>query len=503
MQRNVLLTCLALAGCSGVPSDGEKLNATASVHARGPVTYYKDIKPIFEEKCSQCHVANGMGHFPLTSFDEVEKMAPLIQDAVGSDRMPPWRAVGPHGQYQGDRRLGAEQKEAILTWIEAGTPKGNPEDEPPDIIKGRRGLPRVDLTLKIPESYTPIDTDTDDYRCFPLDWNVDSTKYITGLGIEPGDKELVHHAIVYLVGPESAGRVRQSDAEDPSLGYRCMGGPGAWLQSYEPGGYGDENPGGVAFEYTPGSLLVLQVHYNTIHKQGIDRSRVDLMLADKVDRVGAVHLVMNPSWSGRRMPIPANAPDVVHKWEGRPGGLVRSGTYELFWADLHAHTRATSAKMGIIRAATGERENLLEIPDWDFAWQETFNFIKPVRLEPNDQLYVECHFDNTADNQPFVNGERLPARDINWGERTTDEMCLGNVLADRLPDPPTPDGGVGASDAGSRRSSFNFGDGGIRFSRPDGGSATSSSQRMDGGVPSANSELSPEGAESAAQNEAE
>jgi hypothetical protein len=482
MQRNVLLTCLALAACTGTPADGEKLNGKASVYTRGDqLTYYKDIKPIFEEKCNQCHTKGGMGHFSLSSFAEVEKMAPVIHDAVESERMPPWRPIGPPGQYQGDRRLSGEQKAKILDWIDQGTPVGDPADEPPDIVKGRRGLPRVDLSLPIPETYTPTDADTDDYRCFPLDWTPDSAKYIMGLGIEPGDKELVHHAIVYLVGPEGVSRVRQNDAADPALGYECMGGPGSWLQSYEPGGYGEENPGGVAFEFTPGSLLVLQVHYNTIYKKGADRSRVDLMLADKADRVGAVHLVMNPSWPGRRMAIPAGQADVVHKWQGRPSGLVRGGTYELFWADLHAHTRATSAKMGIVRAATGERENLLEIPEWDFDWQETFNFVKPVRLEPNDQLYVECHFDNTASNQPFVNGEQLPARDINWGERTTDEMCLGNVLGDRLPDPPQPD--AGASDAG-RRSGISFGDGGFTFPRRDAGLPS-----MDAGVPSANAEL--------------
>jgi hypothetical protein len=53
---------------------------------------------------------------------------------------------------------------------------------------------------------------------------------------------------------------------------------------------------------------------------------------------------------------------------------------------------------------------------------------EPVQLNPGDQLEVECHFDNTAANQMIVNGQRLEPRDVNWGEATTDEMCLGNVL---------------------------------------------------------------------------
>ena len=78
--------------------------------------------------------------------------------------------------------------------------------------------------------------------------------------------------------------------------------------------------------------------------------------------------------------------------------------------------------------ADGSSEPLLEIPRWAFEWQETYRFREPVRLETGDQLYVECHFDNSAENQLVVNGQRLTPRDVNWGEGTTDEMCLGNVL---------------------------------------------------------------------------
>jgi hypothetical protein len=72
--------------------------------------------------------------------------------------------------------------------------------------------------------------------------------------------------------------------------------------------------------------------------------------------------------------------------------------------------------------------------------EETFILREPVTLFPNDELYVECHFDNTAANQITVNDVRLPPRDVAWGDKTTDEMCLGNVLiAPALP-LPAPEG---------------------------------------------------------------
>lgn len=145
--------------------------------------------------------------------------------------------------------------------------------------------------------------------------------------------------------------------------------------------------------------------------------------------MGEVDLIM-----GGRLYIPAGEKDAVHRYEGRPSTFADEGTYDFYWADLHMHTRGTSAKMGIIRADGGREVNLLDIPEWAFAWQETYLFRKPVRLYPGDELYLECHFDNTADNQPVIDGAPLPVRNVTWGERTIDEMCLGNVLSVRVPD---------------------------------------------------------------------
>ncbi len=49
-------------------------------------------------------------------------------------------------------------------------------------------------------------------------------------------------------------------------------------------------------------------------------------------------------------------------------------------------------------------------------------------MNPGDQLSVQCTFDNTAENQPLVNGVKVTPRDRNWGARTEDEMCVGGIL---------------------------------------------------------------------------
>ena len=393
-----------------------------------PLSYYRDVKPIMDVKCSQCHFDGGIAPVPFTSYDEVAPFTKLIQVDVSSGKMPPWRASGPLNRYLGDRRLTAKQKDTIVRWVKQGAPEGDPDEEPEHPAAAKRGLPRVDLSLEMAEPYTP--TAQDDYRCFLLDWPYDETKYITGLGIEPDNLKTVHHAILYLIAPDGVDAARDREAEDDLPGYSCFGGGvDPWLTSYEPGGFGEKVPGDLGFEVQAGSLLMLQVHYNTLNDAGPDQSHVELMIEDEVDRVGNVALILQVAWLAGGMPIPANQPDVVHSWRGRPLGLDANTTYDLFWADLHMHALGSRGGIAIVRAGTGMVEPLLEIPDWAFEWQETFLFKEPVQLLPGDQLAVECHYDNTAENQIVVQGKQLPPRDLNWGEGTTDEMCLGNVLA--------------------------------------------------------------------------
>jgi hypothetical protein len=395
------------------------------------LTYYADAKPIIDQKCGLCHYDGGIGPIPLTSYDEIMPYLSVIKTDVENEIMPPWRASGEHDVFQGDRRLSDQQKQTLLSWIEQGASKGERKDEPEPLDPEERGLPRVDDSLTLPEPFAP-DKDPDTYRCFLYEWPHDARKFITGMSVEPGTPEMVHHGVVYLVAPEAAAGMRAKDDESPGPGFDCYNAAnlGAWLTSYEPGGYGQMFTGGIGMQVEPGSLILMQIHYNTLKVKGEDSTRLDLVVEDSVERVGKTTLILNLLWAIPNvgtMLIPANNPDVVHRYAGVPAGL-QDRPQDIYAVDLHMHTLGSSGSIGIVRAGSGNTENLLEIPKWAFEWQETYRFKDPVRLNPGDQLFVECHFDNTADKQLVIDGKRLTPRDVRWGENTTDEMCLGNVL---------------------------------------------------------------------------
>ena len=397
------------------------------------LTYYADTKPIIDAKCTPCHVQGGIAPFPLTKYSEIKPYLQLIQVDVKNDVMPPWTATkAPLNHFQGDRRLSPVQKDTVLDWIKQGAPEGDADDEgKPLEERAPRELERVDLEMKSPVGYTPK-IEPDDYRCFVMEWPHEATKYVTGINIVPDVTSMVHHAIIYHVQPENAQAARDRDAADEGPGYTCFGATGgvsAWLQSYEPGGYAQGIPGDLGFEIRPGSVMILQVHYNTLNGIKEDQSKVEFTLEDSVARVGKVVLIMNPFWPAGGMPIPANTPDVPYVYNGVSSSLMQDRSYGLYWVDLHMHKLGKNGRIGIIRKdKPTEIEVLLDIPRWDFKWQETYMLEKPNVINPGDQLYVECHFDNTPANQYVIDGEPLAPRDVNWGDATTDEMCLGNVL---------------------------------------------------------------------------
>ena len=93
----------------------------------------------------------------------------------------------------------------------------------------------------------------------------------------------------------------------------------------------------------------------------------------------------------------------------------------------HMHTRGISVKIEINPNDPQKRIVALDIPHWDFHWQSAFYFEKPFKIFKGDTIRITCTYDNSPQNQPWINGKQEKPRYIVWGESTQDEMCIGNI----------------------------------------------------------------------------
>jgi hypothetical protein len=439
---------LALAGCAldnqGLYAHGEGGGRTGGSTATLPdggtggqapaptPTYYRDVKPLVEVKCTGCHAAAGIAPFALETYDELVAQLPGVKAAVLAGTMPPWPPAKGCAGYLGDRSLTEPELQTLTSWIDAGAPAGDPQAQPVSVPDTRTKLSRVDLTLTMPTAYTP-QVSPDDYRCFLVDWPATDTRYVTGLGVTPGDPAQVHHVIAFLARPSAVAGFQTLDAASPGPGWQCFGGPGqqtgtSWVGAWAPGALGADYPEGTGIEIPPGSKIVIQVHYNTASSAPApDQTSLVLKLDSTVEKKAAILPWADVAWVLQgQMDIPAGATDAVVTYAADPtpfmgylakGAIAANQPFTIHSVGLHMHTHGARARTSITRAGGAGDECLLDIPSWDFHWQGSYGLAAPARFHPGDALALECHFDNPG------------ATDLHWGEGTADEMCLGVFYA--------------------------------------------------------------------------
>ncbi len=416
----IALFLIPLAGCSDAvttPSDSP--------------TYIRDIEPLVQARCVNCHTNGGIAPFSLETYEQVAALKGAIKSAVVARTMPPWLATRSCTDYRGDISLTDEQIDRVSRWVDAGGPLGDSKDAPVPVTDERLSLSRIDATLPMPAAYTPK-AFPDDYRCFFLDWPGASTTYITGFGVEPGNPAIVHHVVAYVVRAENTQTFQTLDDADPDPGWACFGGPGgdpgvggpkaSWLGGWAPGGNGEDFPEGTGIEIPVGAKVVMQVHYNSLKPAPApDLTKVLLRTDVMVQKKAAILPFANIQWViGGQMTIPAHSTDVMHAVDTDlttlvnlvTGGAIENGKpLTLHAVGLHLHTLGTHASTRLDRA-DGTSECHIDIPHWNFHWQRNYTFKTPKVLNPGDKVHLECHWDNPGN------------QDVNWGENTSDEMCL-------------------------------------------------------------------------------
>ncbi len=399
------------------------------------VTYYRDIKPIFDRSCVSCHSAGNIAPMVLTDYDSVNAYRAVIKQQTQERLMPPWLPAQGCTDYRHDPSLSDAEIDLIAAWVDAGAPAGDEADAKTSVPLATPPLPRVDYTLSMTEPYTPV-KQPDEYRCFLFEWPATEPVWLTGVEMLPGNLSIVHHAIAYHVQPEDRDEFLAMDAADPGAGYECVGGAGGqgftglnWLSVWAPGAQPHIMPEGSGIRVDPGSMITLQIHYNTLTSDPApDDTGFAVMVESEVETEGHLLPFLNMTWALGAMRIPAGEKDVSHvqtaDLTNHPFLAERGKALTIWDAMTHMHVLGTQTSIEIERT-DGSRECLLDVPRYDFNWQQLYSFAEPVAFEPGDKLRLECRWDNSEDNQLFVDGERLEPRDVNWGEGTTDEMCLG------------------------------------------------------------------------------
>src|SRR5215510_13829676 len=90
-----------------------------------PVTYSKDVAPIFYKNCAGCHRPNDIAPMSLITYKEARPWARSIKEKVLNREMPPWSPESKPGEFKNDHRLAKKDSDTIVAWVDGGAREGD------------------------------------------------------------------------------------------------------------------------------------------------------------------------------------------------------------------------------------------------------------------------------------------------------------------------------------------------------------------------------------------
>ena len=413
----------------GLALCGMLASPPGAIASEGP-TYHENVEPILRTHCQECHRPGQVAPFSLLSYDQARKRAGDLA-AVASDRvMPPWHASTTEGGPFRDVRVMTDSEIAtLLAWAEAGAPEGNPDAAPPPPDFGsdwERGEP--DLVLKPSEAYSLGASGRDEFRVFVLPTGLTEGRWVSAIDFRPGNPKVVHHVLAAF---DTAGRAKRLDAADRAAGYATFSGfgqvlpgvpllPSGGLGGWAPGKGASVSPEGVGRWLPAGADVLLQVHYHKSGKAETDATSIGLYFAEgPIDKQVLGRAVFPPRGRGFGRPelrVPAGSAN--HEVTGE---LTLRDDFHLTAIVPHMHWLGKDFRLTAERP-DGSRTTLIQIDQWDFNWQDTYELTDPIALPSGTKIAMEAHFDNSAANPANPSD---PPKEVVWGEQTTNEMCIG------------------------------------------------------------------------------
>ena len=384
-------------------------------------TYSKDIAPIVFEHCTSCHRAGGGGPFELTAFEHVRKRARQIKDVVETRFMPPWHAVQTRHPFANDPSLSNDEIRLIQSWVDGGTPEGDPAllPELPTYGDGWE-LGPPDVVLKMDRAYTIPADGPDIYRYFGFSLSLPEDRWVRALEYLPGRRSVAHHALVFATDDKEW---KALDKEERAIGFEKWTGQrrGARrILSWALGTNARVFPKGVGLLIKKGEDLVLQAHFHPSGGAEDEISSIGIYFSDEKPEQESIEIQVPQSFGSLSgIEIPAGVADYTLR-----ESFLLPVPVKAYATMPHAHYIGKEFELNAFLPG-GETHALLRVDDWDFAWQHLYRFAEPFVLPKGTRLEAVIRWDNSASN-PFNPFD--PPKQINWGPYSEDEM--GSIILD-------------------------------------------------------------------------
>jgi len=424
LRRSRAISAGAAGGCAAALA-----LATATVGAQpAQVTFAKDVAPIFQAKCQECHQPNSIGPMSLITYQDARPWARSIRDRVATRQMPPWhidRSVGVQ-KFKNDMSLTDAQVATIVQWVDGGAPQGDPRDLPPprplitdNEWKGvRDGFGPPDLVIKSSE-YTMAAQHQDVWYRPMSDIPITEPHWVRMVEIRPTNlkgRRIIHHSIAYLVLNNDPDAVNTGTANAPDRVAEDPVNRRPQLMEWAIGkGYDLFRPD-TGKLILPGEKIAWDQHIHAVGEEITAGSEIGLWFYKKGEEPKKRSYLINFTGlrNARTLDIPPNS---FAQTEGFTA-LKENTLIENF--QPHFHLRGKSMQVEAI-LPDGSSQVVSYIGRFNFNWMTNYIYdddAAPV-FPKGTVIHVTAWYDNTKANKDNPD----PDQWVGYGDRTVDEMA--------------------------------------------------------------------------------
>ncbi len=369
---------------------------------------------------------------PFLTYQQTRPWARAIREAVLLKKMPPWFAEPGYGPFSNDRTLTKEEIDTLVRWADAGAPEGDPKDSLPlrHWIEDWN-IPKPDQVLEMPTPFSLPASGDVEYQYIVVPTGFEQDKWVEMAELRPGNRAVVHHAVVYIREPGSTwlenarpGVPYVPPGRTPRESLLNGSTTSDILLVYAPGNVGEKWPQGFAKLVKAGSDLVFQMHYTPNGRALNDQTRVGLVFA----RTAPDRRVITLQLGNDRFVIPPGHPDYrVAAWGTLPNDAMLLSLFP------HMHLRGKSFEYNLVEPG-GRRRTLLRVSPYNFYWQLSYRLAQPLALPAGTELECVAYFDNSRNNPHNPD----PDDAVRFGPQSWEEMMIGffDVAVDARTDKP-------------------------------------------------------------------
>lgn len=390
------------------------LMAAGISHAqKRDVTFYKDIQPIVIKNCAPCHRPGQAGPFSLLTYDDVASRGEFVAHVTGTGYMPPWKADPGFQRYKNERILSDTAKELIQVWVKNGMPKGKKVKSQVIDTPGSSDVPDLSISM---EPYNIPTSSVDDYRFFNVPTATKENHYLSKIEFIPGNKKLVHHSRLMTDTSHMVRGINGLSADDPRVAaFEKFPPQDFFLYGWVPGNFAINFPRGTGKKLLRDSDIIMNVHYSPNSRPNqTDQSKVNFYFTKTpVEREVYSLAIAEESIVNKPFLIKANQ---TAKFMAQFGPIP----IDISAIAINPHMHYLGKTIRAFAATPdGDAIFLVQINNWDFRWQDTYQFQKLLKIPKGSTIFLEATYDNTAANP--VNPSK-PPKDVTYGWGTASEM---------------------------------------------------------------------------------